>query len=971
MRRIRVIVAISAMIFLSLPVFSQTSNDRPSFERGVRSYIENYGNGRSGFPVTSSVTSINIDDNSREVRITVNESFSAQEFTPEIVDGIYKRLRSLLPEENKGYNIKLFTHGYLIEDLVPNRLRERQDRNRQWGDIDYKGKPWVTNTSRPNEISRGLDGRHLTIAASHGRYFDQKTGRWRWQRPNLFCTTEDLFTQTVVVPYLMPMLENAGAIVWSPRERDWQKHELIVDNDTPSPTGHYAESSLSTHPWGVAPCRGFAYHSGSYGNGENPFTAGTVRMVESSSSAKNVSKVFYRPEFPESGRYAVYVSYATLEGSVDDAEYIVWHKGRRTIFHVNQRMGGGTWVYLGTFDFDKGTSNSNMVELSNHSKHRGGIVTTDAVRFGGGMGNISRGGSVSGVPRCLEGSRYSAQWGGAPDSVYNRFNNTNDYNDDLNARSRYSNWLAGGSCFVPNSKGLGVPIELMLSVHSDAGHDKNGGNALVGTLSICTTDFYEGKLNAGISRMASHDLADALLYNAWADIQTTYGHWRRRVLWDRNYNETREPAVPSAILEIMSHQNFGDMRFGLDPNFRFTLARSIYKTILRYVNEMHGTKYTVQPLAPRNFRIEFSSKGKLKLSWNPVKDPLESSAVPTEYKVYTAIGNGGFDNGVIVKGTSCAVNAEAGKLYHFRVTACNNGGESFPTEVLSAEYVPSSKKTVLVVNGFNRLSSPEVIDTGARKGFDLDADPGVTYGPTAGWSGRQTVFDNKRRGQEGEGALGYCGNELVGVFVAGNDFNYVAEHAEAIHSAGQYNILSCSSEALESGKVKLSDVSCIDLVLGLEKDDGHSLLIYKAFSENMQNQLRKFTRNGGSLLVSGSYVGSDMKGTNDLRFLNEVLKLSCGGSDHDNPNSSVHGLGMTFDIWRTINETHYAATSPDVLNPIKGSNCVMRYSDGRDAAVAYSGRDYKTFTMGFPLECIKDTKARNAIMRGILKYLIK
>ena len=969
MKRLSVIIA--ALVVLSLPSFSQTSGGRQALERGVRSYIENYGNGRSGFPVNSNVTSINVDDDAREVVIKCNDNFSAQEFTPEIVEGIYKKLREAMPEEYKHYSVKLYTHDSLIEELVPNRLRERHDRSRQWGDIDYKGKQWVTNVSRPNEITRGLEGRHLTIAASHGRYYDQKTGRWRWQRPNLFCTTEDLFTQTVVVPYLMPMLENAGAVVWSPRERDWQKHELIIDNDNKTSAGQYAETSNSNYPWSAAPGRGFAYHNGSYGNGENPFAAGTVRMVESSSSDKNTSKAYYRPDFPASGRYAVYVSYSTLEGSVDDAEYTVWHKGRRTVFHVNQRMGGGTWVYLGTFDFDKGTNNGNMVELSNHSKHRGGIVTADAVRFGGGMGNVTRGGSVSGLPRCLEGTRYSAQWGGAPDSVYNRFNNTNDYNDDLNARSRFSNWLAGGSCFVPNSRGLGVPIELMLSVHSDAGHDKNGGNALVGTLSICTTDFYDGKLNAGISRMASHDLADALLYNAWADIQTTYGHWRRRVLWDKNYNETREPAVPSAILEIMSHQNFGDMRYGLDPNFRFTLARSIYKTLLRYVNEMHGTKYVVQPLAPRNFRIETTSKGKMKLSWNPVKDPLESSATPTEYKVYTAVGNSGFDNGVLVKGTSCAINAEAGKLYHFRVTACNSGGESFPTEVLSAEYSPSAKKTVLIVNGFSRLSSPEVIDTGNRKGFDLDADPGVTYGPTAGWSGRQTVFDNSRRGQEGEGALGYCGSELVGVFVAGNDFNYVAEHAEAIHSAGKYNILSCSAEALESGKVKLGDIACIDLVLGLEKDDGHSLLIYKSFSEDMQKRLRQFTRDGGSLLVSGSYIGSDMQGASEQAFLKDVLKLSFAGSDRDNKNSSVHGLGMTFDIWRTINETHYAATAPDVISPIKGSNCVMRYSDGRDAAVAYSGRDYKTFAMGFPLECIKDAKTRNAIMRGILKYLIK
>ena len=76
-------------------------------------------------------------------------------------------------------------------------------------------------------------------------------------------------------------------------------------------------------------------------------------------------------------------------------------------------MGGGTWVYLGTFEFDKGTNDYGMVVLSNESKEKG-VVCADAVRFGGGMGNISRGGSVSGLPRYLEGARYAAQWAGMP-----------------------------------------------------------------------------------------------------------------------------------------------------------------------------------------------------------------------------------------------------------------------------------------------------------------------------------------------------------------------------------------------------------------------------------------------------------------------------------------------------------------------------------------------------------------------------
>ena len=100
-----------------------------------------------------------------------------------------------------------------------------------WGNINYEGAPWVDNVSRPYKISRGLYNRHLTVWASHGRYYDGTKDSWEWQRPTLFGTNEDLFTQTIVIPYLIPMLERAGAVVFTPRERDWQRHEVIIDND--------------------------------------------------------------------------------------------------------------------------------------------------------------------------------------------------------------------------------------------------------------------------------------------------------------------------------------------------------------------------------------------------------------------------------------------------------------------------------------------------------------------------------------------------------------------------------------------------------------------------------------------------------------------------------------------------------------------------------------------------------------------
>ena len=58
---------------------------------------------------------------------------------------------------------------------------------------------------------------------------EPKLDRWEWQRAYL--PDQDLYTQSYVLPFLVPMLENAGANVLLPRERDCQTAEVIVDND--------------------------------------------------------------------------------------------------------------------------------------------------------------------------------------------------------------------------------------------------------------------------------------------------------------------------------------------------------------------------------------------------------------------------------------------------------------------------------------------------------------------------------------------------------------------------------------------------------------------------------------------------------------------------------------------------------------------------------------------------------------------
>ena len=956
-------ITLCLLFLATLSLNAQTARDEAKLVEKLNSYFAKYKPKGTRLTQAPRMVGYQLDHQKKTLVITADEFFACQEFTPEITANIYKKIKGEIPKVYRDYQLMVMTNGMTIDELIPNRLSQNADKSRLWGDIDYDGEPWVKNISSPVKVTHGLQNRHISLWASHGRFYDQARGYWRWQRPNLFSTTEDLYTQTIVVPYLIPMLEKAGAIVFTPRERDWQKQEIIVDND--GSKANYIEVTKGDK-WQTSKQPGFAFHTGTYTDGENPFVAGSARMVKTTSSKSRYSLATYQPYFQKAGRYAVYVSYQTLENSIPDALYTVWHKGERTQFHVNQQMGGGTWVYLGTFDFDAGYSEFNRVTVSNQSSEKG-IVTTDAIRFGGGMGNIERDGLTSQLPRALEGARYWAQWAGMPYTVYSSKGGTNDYADDINVRSLTTNRLGGGSCYMPTIEGLKVPIELSLAFHSDAGYAKDG-EGLIGSLSICTTNHHEGKLNAGISRMASRDLADALLSNETLDLKHKYGQWNRRELFDRNYSETRLPEVPSAILEMLSHQNFPDMRYGQDPNFRFTLARSIYKTILRYVNDQHGRPFVVTPLAPDHFRIELK-KGVACLSWDAVNDLQEPTAKPTGYVVYTAIGDADFDNGTYVRGkTEHEVELEPGLLYHFKVAAVNRGGESFTTEVLSACSMPNANKTVMIVNGFHRVSSPAIRNTPAEQGFDLDEDPGVTYGPTLGWSGRQINFDRKQMGVE-DGGLGNSGEELTGMLIAGNDFNYVKTHAKAIASAKQYNIVSCSSEAVEMGKVNLIGYDAVDLLLGLERHDGHSLKAYKTFTTHMQDALKRYTTHGGALLVSGAYVGTDMTQDADRQFLQNVLKSTWGGRSQTKDNK-VKGLGTEMTYWKALNEEHYAATSADILQPVKPAFTAMQYADGYGAAIAYRS-NCRLFVMGFPFECIEGEHKQASVMRGILNYLLK
>ena len=972
-KRLLYIFLLLSFSFLDLTAQSQ----QKVVEKRLKTYFRTYESTETNVG-SCKLVRFQLDPKKRTLVIHANANFAYQPFRPETTEKIYSELRRILPGPVNYYNITVLVNDKSIDELIPNIYRKAKDETRLWGKTQHQGNPWVSNASRPYSISEGLEGRHIALTPSHGLYYKNDEMRWKWQRPSLYCTREDLLTQSFVVPYLTPMLENAGAVVFSARERDRQPHDIIIDNDaTENECGLYIEEKHRKAKWETG-ALGFAIPDGVLHHGENPFHEGTSRILRTANHEKSTEgAALWIPTIPERGWYAVYVAYQTYPSSIPDAEYLIAHTGGTTRIKVNQQMGGGTWVYLGTFEFEQGQRSNQMVILTNQSEHTG-VVSADAVRFGGGSAIISRGDNdtinTSRMPRYYEGARYHSQWAGFPTARYANYNGEKDYAEDINSRSLVTNYLLGGSTYCPDSIGLRVPIELTFGLHTDAGIRPD--DTTVGTLGIYTTGYNNSLLGNGtLSRYASRDLTDMVQSYILNDQHTKQGvpPLTRRAMWDKNYSESRLPDVPSCIIELLSHQNFADMRYAHDPHFKFMASRSIYKGLLHYTALMHGSKYIVQPLPIQAFAIDFVGETKVRLSWRATQDPQEASAAADAYILYTRTNNRGWDNGQRIHSTACDITLEPDHLYCFKITAINRGGESFPSEVLTAHIASEPKGKVLIVNGFQRIDGPAVVNDSERAGFDLLADPGVPYMGTTAYSGLQHEFSREMTGYYDEALqMGASGQELEGSYMAGNTMDYTVTHGTAIKNAG-YSFVSCSRQAFEEGSVKPQPFDVVDVFTGLQRHTNYSVVehpAYLAVSPTLYAILNHYAKQGGALLMSGSYLGEESLNHGPTKaLLNNVFHAKEEGYIAEWSEQGICGLGTTMEIPRWINPEHYPVTRPEVLNPTDNAFTPLAYEHSRlSAAVAYSGV-HRSILMGFPFEAIRSARDRDLVMNSFLKFL--
>ncbi len=939
----------------------------------------------------SKIDTVIINEEKQTVEIFLNDDFGYIPFREESIASIYADLSMRLRKKYRRFQPKVFTLSQPIEALIPNIYRSDPaeiDPARKLKTIPPK--PQITrNLSKPYKITNGLQNRHIALWHSHGWYYEASLDRWEWQRARLFQTIEDLLPMSFVLPYVAPMLENAGASVFLPRERDPQIHEVVVDNDGADSLSYQEWSASDTLGWSTAPIPGFAQPSSIFDDSFKPFEAGTSRHFTSETSKS--AEVRWSPEIPQSGEYAVYVSYASTAQNVDDAHYTVNHAGGKTEFRVNQKMGGGTWIYLGTFKFDQGqNSERSSVVLSNESRTTGLNVSADAVRFGGGMGSVTRNGKTGGRPRFVEAARYYLQYAGMPDTLVYQVSEVNDYQDDYKSRGEWVNYLRGAP-YGPNkdreTQGLGIPVDLSLAFHTDAGVTRS--DTTIGTLLIYSSpgadtlrDFPDGG-----SRFANRDFADILQTQLVEDIRAKYDPiWSRRPIWDKEYSEAFRPNVPGALLELLSHQNFLDMKFAHDPRFKFDVGRGIYKAMLKFLAFQNDFEPVVQPLPPTHFQATFSRQNQVSLKWRAQADSLESSAVAEKFVVYTRVDSSGFDNGALTNHAEITFDSlDIGKIYSYKVTAVNSGGESFPSEILSVGIADSSQGTVLVINGFDRIAPPAAIETEEYSGFADFWDQGVPYIRDLSYVGRQYDFDKNSPWLDDDApGHGASHSDKETTIIAGNTFDFPKIHGAAILSAG-YSFVSVSDEVVEEGAVGLGDYRIVDFILGEEKETdwpkpGREKQ-FQTFPQVMQNRLTEYLQNGGNLFVSGSYIGSDLcEGKSDEHpdrfFIENVLKIkfrtnhaaNTGGVYQVDSTFSREMLNFTFQT--ELGPKIYAVEAPDAIEPNdENAKRIFRYSaNNTSAGVAYRGK-YRVVAFGFPFETILSTRARRSVIKAVLDFL--
>jgi len=752
-----------------------------------------------------------------------------------------------------------------------------------------------------------LSGKSVFVSSGHGWYF--KNGSWHTQRTNTHGIVEDFLGAEAVNYFLIPYLRNAGATVFPMREIDMNREMVVVDNGdlaSDPDNGIYEESG----GWQDSSAKGFSTGEAPYVNGENPFEAGGNRIIKSESGAY----ARWTPNIPKRAIYNVYVSYSAFSARATDAHYEVYHAGGKTDVYLNQKAHGATWVNIGAYPFYKGSDkDKGSVLLIGESADSEAWFSADAVRFGGGMGEIERDSSLSTRPRWEEGSRYFAQYSGAPTSVYDV--GGDDHDDDI-YRGKYAKWQ--------NETG---EDSIYVSWHSNAANSEAHG-----TITFMYSDHaYDGsddfKGVAGGDKLASfiqNEVVDSIRAG-WDASWYSYGV---KSAWFAEVAPKHNDEMPSSLVELGFHDNEQECLTMQDPKFRNLAARAVYQAITKYFADKDGKTPVFIPEHPSAVRARVKGEGSVEVLWQaPPVDKLLHGDIPDGYTVQKSEDGFAFDDGVDAGDLLSYefTELDSGRPYYFRVVAYNSAGKSFPSSIVAA-FASMESGQMLIVDGFERLDRHSLIP--------------------------------ENLSQFGLGTL------MRMVLERQNSFSYVVKHANSLEELG-YSFDSASKKSLNS-----IPLEGYDMILWFS---GEQSTVDSTFTLEEQNIIKAYMDEGGAMFVSGSEIGWDLDSegdANDKDFYNSYLKAKF--VDDDAGTYGVRGVGAAFESLELEfdNGTRiYNVEYPDILEPADTTAAVFLTYDntGSSAAGIISTDGRKVATLGFPFETITDEDRRRELLKGVLQ----
>ena len=537
---------------------------------------------------------------------------------------------------------------------------------------------------------------------------------------------------------------------------------------------------------------------------------------------------------------------------------------------------------------------------------------------------------VSGMPQWTEGARYWLLSQGADSTLWNLYEG-DEYKDDMKCRAMWVNSLES-------------PADLCLAFHTD-GLDSGDDSTIVGTLAIYTAHDDDGKttLRNGRDReKVNRNLADWIQTQVTEDLQHIVPHWTRRQLKEANYCESRVPVVPSMILELLSHKNMADMKYGLNPKFRFAASRAVYKGILRYLN---GPDASVQPLPVEQLSI--GKDGLLK--WKAPIDTLEMSARPTYYMVYTQENNGEWDVQQVTN-TQVRLENKRGVRYSYYVVAGNEGGLSLPSPIISS-YISEKEEnpTILVVDGFDEVYGPDWFADSTFAGI-VPGSYACEDGFSCAYIGEQW---NYRRADtwtnDDNCGWGSCYRDHAGQLTIGNTHDYAVLHGRALQQMG-LSYVSCTAEMARLD----SSFAAVDYICGRNR------MPVKA---DYLPLLSEYLKQGGRLLISTDHLSAlDPKWTKrNLHASYYAAQATRSGKVQLRYENAPK---RPFTLLLSPNDTQLFTAHPEGLKPEEGSVWAT-YLDMRvPAAVATP----TTLVFGFPLEATTDF---NNLYRHSIEWLVQ